>query len=186
MENGVLRQNERILRLSLDFNAFDFLKKYREFDFDSFKSFIDLKIAIITLVSFFELFIKWIICTENREDIWLRSTKRNVKSFNNDDFESGNFHSISLSKCLNIAVEKKWISQKEKETILRIDEIRNCIVHYEICGNVKLFGGNSLLLTKSLFVEADKSIVSLIKHNYQKLSKNLKIEYKEIIDFYMK
>ena len=186
MKDGVLEEGERLLKLSLDFNAFDFLKKYKNFNFDTFKDIIDLKIAVISLTAFFELFIKWAISLESKEDIWVRSKSDSKRSFNIEDYETGKFQSESLFSCLKIAVDKKWLTETDKKLILDVEEIRNSIIHFEVTGNTRFFDGYSLLLTKSIFDNSNTIISSLIKKHFSNFSNHLKIEYKDLIDFYVR
>lgn len=185
MKDNILEKGERLLKLSLDFNAFDFLKKYKEFNFENFANIIDLKIAVISLIAFFELFLKWAIAFENKENIWIRSKTDSNNVFNLDDYESGEFQSKSLSSCLNIAIKKKWLSEKDKQLILKIEKIRNSIIHFEVTGNTKFFDNYSLLITKNIFDDSNIIISSLIGKHCANFSNYLKIEYQDLIDFYV-
>lgn len=181
MKSGILEPNEQLLRLSLIHNAFDYLSIYNEYKCIRNCSFKELKILIIFLMCFYESYFKWIIENKDgKEAVWADKSK----PFNEYDYEIGDFHSIGFKDCVNKMLAKAYISSDEKDIILRLNTIRDRIIHFGFVGEVNIFGSHALLLDKNDLNIQTTIISNLLKKTKCFLSPKATTCYKELIDSY--
>ncbi len=139
----VLKPGVCLIRLTLEGNAFDFLRTYH--DLDCYKIGIsEMKTKIISLIGFYECYLKWLLAVTSEEGekfIWKKAKDRLPEhTYNDKDFYTGNFISNSFSECLEKAAEdNKWINGDDKKLISDFNEIRNKIMHFGMVGDCIIF-----------------------------------------------
>ena len=182
MNISTLKTGERLLRLSLESNALDYLQMYDDYISKSEKSFSNFKISMISLIGFFESLIKWILTKKYGNAVIWNSDK---KPFNEEDFQKGNFHSINLDLCLKKAVQEKMITEDEKKIIEKHELIRNRIIHFGIVGEAFFFDSNALIINEEEFLIENMIIGKLLKYANNLFSKEAKFSYKGLIEKYV-
>ncbi len=172
LENGV-----HAIRLSLEANAFDFLRTYHELDY---RKISDLKIKIISLIGFYECFIKWAMALKSKELIW----DDNKKEFSEKDFEAGNFYSKKLSKCLIYAQKENWLDKEEKEFVGKYEDIRNRIVHFAFVGDFVILDSNAIEIDYSDFDKHDLIIAKLIARFENNFTRIAFLDSNDLVEYY--
>ena len=191
MKSKILQKGEHVFKLSLESNAFNFLGLYDESINAKTFSFRELTVAFISLIGFYECFIKWRLTLDDRKTIVL-----NNKEISKEAFQSGNFGSISFEECLQEAEKIKLISSDDKTLVSQHYKIRNKIVHFAVTGEYvfsnlhrdpryPLYCDPYCLKIKKDEFEKENAIISkLLKEQKNNLPKHLKLAEKRLLDKY--
>ena len=174
-----LNSDIHILKLSLESNSLDFLAIYHQIKLERI-SFSNLKIKIISLIGFYECFLKWALSLEDKNSIC-----KDNHPFDEHKFEIGDFHSISFSKCLFEAVKKNWLSIEEKDLISKFESIRNKIIHFAFVGDDQIYMHSNGLIIDYLDFEKHEQIISKMIVYFNGKFSRAALGYKDTLEFYL-
>ena len=114
------------LALNLEFNLVDYAKYILENRAPH--NIIKIKIYVICLGSFYELYFKYRLGKINESLIWERPEK-----YQKDKHREADFQSKKASELLAYAKNFNWIDESEKSIIEGVNDLRNRFVHFSLC-----------------------------------------------------